>query len=407
MNIPKDRQITSKEGTLRAIVREIAIPQSYDEKARARYRSIGDWLDRPESGIHGLKPKISAQGSFALGTVIRPIGDSDAYDVDVVCELKDGDHTRMSQAEIKSLVGLEIKAYAARHQMKQAPQDGRRCWTMEYADEADFHMDILPSIPGTGSYVASLVAAGYDLEGVRSYTNTAIGITDKKHEGYHARGATWLVSNPKGYLRWFRRRQLKVLEEKRIQMLASGRVIASVEDFPNHKVQTPLQDAIKLLKRHRDVMFNGDEHKPISIIISTLAATSYNGEATISETLRNILPKMQRAIEELGPVAVIPNPSYPAENFADKWEEKPVKRQNFERWISKARQDFLAYLAGSRFDAIPPAFRDSMTAETIGKVAPLMSLTTATVAASAVVAAEEAAAVKDSGATTKPWFPGE
>jgi hypothetical protein len=154
-------------------------------------------------------------------------------------------------------------------------------------------------------------------------------------------------------------------------------------------------------------MFDGDEHKPISIIISTLAAASYNGEETISETLRNILPKMQRAIEELGPVAVIPNPSFPAENFADKWQETSAKRKNFERWIARARQDFLAYLAGSRFDVIPPAFRDSMTAETIRKVAPMMSLTTVAVAASAAVAAEEAAAVKASGISTKPWFAGE
>lgn len=407
MNVPKDRQITSKEGTLRAIVREISILQTYDEKARGRYRSIGEWLDRPDSKVHHLKPKISAQGSFALGTVIRPVGDGDAYDVDVVCELEDGDQTQMSQAELKSLVGLEIKAYATSHQMKQAPEDGRRCWTMEYADEADFHMDILPSIPAASSYVASLVAAGCDLEGVRSYTGTAIGITDKKHHGYHVRGAIWLVSNPKGYLRWFRRRQRQVLEAKRAQMNAAGRAVSSVEDFPNHEIQTPLQDAIKLLKRHRDVMFDGDEHKPISIIISTLAAQAYNGEATISETLRNILPKMQRAIEELGPVAVIPNPSYPAENFADKWEEKPIKRRNFERWIARARQDFLAYLAGSRFDVIPPAFRDSMTDETIRKIAPLMALTKPAVAASAAVAAEEAAAVQGSGTATKPWFPGE
>ena len=407
MNAPKDRQITSKEGTLKAIICEISIPQTYDEKARDRYQSLGEWLDRPASKVHHLKPNVSAQGSFALGTVIRPIGDRDAYDVDVVCELEDGDQMTMSKAELKNLVGLEIKAYATRHQMKQEPQDGRRCWTLEYADDANFHMDILPSIPGTNSYLASLVAAGYDLEGVRSYTSTAISITDKKHEGYHARGVSWLVSNPKGYLRWFRGRQRQVLEEKRIQMNARGLVVASVEDFPNHKVQTPLQDAIKLLKRHRDVMFDGDKHKPISIIISTLAAQAYNGETSISETLRNILPKMQRAIEDLGSVAVIPNPSYPAENFADKWREKPVKRQNFERWIAQARQDFLSYLAGSRFDAIPPAFRDSMTAETIRKVAPLMSLTAAAVAATGAVAAEEADAVKAAGATTKPWFPGE
>lgn len=91
-------------------------------------------------------------------------------------------------------------------------------------------------------------------------------------------------------------------------MMAARHVHASVEEFPNHQVRTPLQDAIKLLKRHRDVMFDGDEHRPISIIISTLAAEAYDGEQTIEETLRNILPKMQRRVDELGPKAVISNP---------------------------------------------------------------------------------------------------
>lgn len=407
MNAPTHRQITSKEGTLSAIVKEISIPQGYDEKARGRYHSIGDWLDRPASTIKHLKPKVSAQGSFALGTVIRPVGDGDAYDVDVVCDLEKGDRRLMSQAELKEKVGFEIKAYAAANAMKEKPRDARRCWTLEYADEASFHMDILPSVPNAEGYVDRLAAAGHDLEAVRDYKATAIGITDRKRLGYHQRGATWLVSNPKGYLRWFRGRQRQVLEEKRVQMMASGRVFASVEEFPNHEVQTPLQDAIKLLKRHRDVMFDGDEHKPISIIISTLAASAYNGEATISTTLRGILPKMQRYIEDLGPVAVIPNPSYPAENFADKWADEPIKRKNFERWVAQARRDFLEYLVGSRFDVFPSAFRDGMTAETIKKIMPSMALTALAVAAVADVAAEEAAAVQSSGTATRPWFPGE
>jgi hypothetical protein len=36
-------------------------------------------------------------------------------------------------------------------------------------------------------------------------------------------------------------------------------------------VKTPLQQAVQILKRHRDMMFADDpEHKPISVIITTL-----------------------------------------------------------------------------------------------------------------------------------------
>ena len=44
-----------------------------------------------------------------------------------------------------------------------------------------------------------------------------------------------------------------------------------IEDVPTYRVKTPLQMAIQLLKRHRDIYFqNNNENAPISIIITTL-----------------------------------------------------------------------------------------------------------------------------------------
>ncbi len=75
------------EDVLEAIAEAIDVPEHLDEIARKRYASIGDWLDREESSIRQYEPEIYPQGSFLLGTVIRPVGDSDKYDVDLVCTL--------------------------------------------------------------------------------------------------------------------------------------------------------------------------------------------------------------------------------------------------------------------------------------------------------------------------------
>ena len=407
MNAHNQKQLASKEDVLKAIVDEISIPDGYVEKARTRYKSIGTWFDRPASSIKHLNPKIHAQGSFALGTVIRPLDDADEYDVDLVCRLEKGSRHSMSQADLKAAIGVEIIAYARANGMKNFPEDGRRCWTMEYADEARFHMDILPGIPDQEGFLMEMTARGHQ-NGAYELASSALGITDKKHPQYRLKGGLWLVSNPEGYIKWFRSRQVEVLlREMKLTEARTGMVFASVEDFPNHRVRTPLQDAIKILKRHRDAMFKGDENKPISIIISTLAAHAYGNQTTIAETLKAILPAMKTQIDPLGQNAVIANPSYPAENFADKWAKKPQKQRNFERWITQAHQDILGYLLGNRYDQLTKGFESGIGENTVPKIRPRLGLSAAMLATAAQAVAAEVSEVKLTGAATKPWYPDE
>ena len=407
MNIQNHAKITTKEGVLRALVDEISIPEHLDGRARQRYRSIGDWLNRDNSTIKHFEPAISSQGSFMLGTVIRPIGDKDAYDVDVVCNLRRSDKKQMSQAELKAAVGFEITAYAKAKNMNQMPTDGRRCWTMEYADEANFHVDVLPGIPGEIDFRTAMILSGrVSAETTNQFAQTALGITDKKRPDYHDRGADWLISNPRGYGRWFRRRQAAILETHRQKIVARGRVTASVEDVPNHEFRTPLQDAIKLMKRHRDVMFDGDKDKPISVIISTLAAHAYGGQQTLVDTLKAILPAMHRFIEERDGVAWVANPSYPLENFADKWTEAPRKAEKFRVWLRQVNRDFGTYLQASRYDQLPPELAQRMTETTMSKVRPRVSMATPAIAVAAAQAAQaEADKVLAEEKATKPWLP--
>ena len=70
---------------------------------------------------------------------------------------------------------------------------------------------------------------------------------------------------------------------------------ADVGKLKEYNFKTPLQKAIQLLKRHRDIMFENDTKKlkPISIIITTLAAELYNDEDNVVDTLTNILTNIE------------------------------------------------------------------------------------------------------------------
>jgi hypothetical protein len=180
-------------------------------------------------------------------------------------------------------------------------------------------------------------------------------------------------------------------------------VYASVDDVPDYKVKTPLQRAIQLLKRHRDTMFEGDDDKPISIIITTLSAHAYNGEQTIGQALRSILKNMHMFIEERGGVKWVANPVNPLENFADKWSEAPEKEKKFFAWLEKARRDFGLYLTASVYSTVPNELQEALSKDTIAKVLPLIALSAPAVISSAEAGAAEAAKVIHEGGATKPW----
>jgi hypothetical protein len=76
------------EDFLAALADELAISESRYEQASRSYASLGDWLHRPESTVVKYDPQVYVQGSFCLGTAIRPFNDEEEYDVDSVCLLR-------------------------------------------------------------------------------------------------------------------------------------------------------------------------------------------------------------------------------------------------------------------------------------------------------------------------------
>ncbi|MFG3593162.1 nucleotidyltransferase [Bradyrhizobium sp. RDI18] len=342
MNVHVRPSVTPEaEETLEDLADSLAIPESTYEKAERSYKSLGEFLNRPTSSIRQYDPQVHVQGSFGLGTVIPPTSDAEDYDVDAVCEFRKLDKSQTTQQNLKKLLGDEMVVYAREHKMNKPVVEHRRCWRLEYADGAQFHMDVTPGLLNAAEQRALLKAHGFD----DRFADTAIAITDIDHHAYRIVSADWPRSNPRGYLKWFLSRMEVIFEERKRELIRKG-VRAGTEPIPFYAVRTPLQSAVMILKRHRDIMFvlRSDE-RPISIILTTLAAHAYNGEAKISEALFAILNGMERFIgQTLDGNYVVANPSDPSENFADKWRKHPERAAAFFEWLEQARHDF-AYAA--------------------------------------------------------------
>jgi hypothetical protein len=323
------------------------IPESYYEKAVDRYQSMSRHFHRPESLIKDLDPAVYPQGSFRLGTVNRPIIEGEDYDLDLVCRIALTKENQ-SQKAIKELVGLEVKSYSEKQNFKEKPEEGRRCWTQQYQDDVGFHMDVLPSIPASQTVMQKFASQGIDAR----IAQEALEITDRTKSSYPIVHPDWPRSNPKGYALWFEQRMDisgAASRAKKSVFNQSMVKYASIDEVPTYRVKTPLQRSVQLLKRHRDQMFLDDpDGKPISIIITTLAALAYGGEDDLAEALSGILERMDTYVRSTKPR--IQNPVDPAEDFADRWDKK--LEENFWRWLRQAREDFTQFSNPMTTDAL-------------------------------------------------------
>lgn len=328
-----NRRNTGEE-LIEDLAKALDIPTERYASADRSYRSVCAWLERPGSRFEHIHINAYTQGSFRLGTAIRPLSGEEAYDLDIVCEFSVA-KTSCTQKQLHDDLGYELGLYAERHGMKP-PEGWRRCWTLNYADTAQFHMDVLPAVPDAQRQRILREARSMSL----AFVEKSVGITDSEHENYRVRSEDWPVSNPNGYADWFYERMRPVFEtRRRAMMLIESK--ADVSQIPAFRVKTPLQSAIQILKRHRDMRFSEDSGgRPTSIVISTLAAHAYQQETTISGALLSILTRMDQFVHKLGDEYWIANPSDPRENFADMWRDEPERKDAFYDWLETARTDF-------------------------------------------------------------------
>ncbi len=145
-------------------------------------------------------PDVFVQGSFRLGTVIKPQSEDEDYDVDCACVLTNLDKAKLSQAGLKELLGGEIKLYRKSKGITKEAQEGRRSWRLVYTAGAQFHMDIVPSIPNGKDQRRLLETHNLDAR----FADTAIAITGNEVPLYDEITADWPRSNTRGYAEWFK-----------------------------------------------------------------------------------------------------------------------------------------------------------------------------------------------------------
>lgn len=336
----------NENSIIEVLTEAIDIPESTYDKAERRYKELGDWFGRKESICAPYEPHIFPQGSFRLGTVIRPLNTDEEYDLDLACELRDSVFKDThSQEQLKKMVGSEVETYREYRGIESEKEEKHRCWRLQYKDDIKFHMDIVPCIPEGEQQRKYIKAAMTRLGSEETLADTVaaltVAITDDRHPHYRHLNDEWNISNPEGYARWFefRMKLAKQFLEKRILVAKA----ADVDKLPMYQWKTPLQRCVQILKRHRDVMFaDHPAAKPISVIITTLAARGYTGEINIDEAMRNILTNIENLVSRQAPR--IPNPVNPDEDFAEKWATREGLsmrlEDNFWMWFEQAKSDF-------------------------------------------------------------------
>lgn len=358
---------------LEGIASRLDISPTKYKQAVERYTAVSSWI--AEGNFDGVEDiRFYPQGSFKLGTVVRPIrsGQDVDYDIDLVCEMQMKKSLRTPK-NLKEIVGQRIKENETYNKMLD--EEGRRCWTLLYAEQDDvgFHLDVLPATPEDtpirNTHIDSKI------------TEMAIAITHKNKDQTYE----WYSSNPRGYAEWFETINKPIYDlvkssQKRSLFENNKDIYASIEDVPEALIKTPLQQAIQIFKRHRDIRFTNHEwsdNKPISMIITTLAAELYKGEPNVYLTLWNIVNQLDALSELLKPTHTlnkslqeqklikknvdgtwqILNPVNPNENFADRWHENnDLKAKAFFQWIKWVKNDIIEIIGMNDIGKIVKSF---------------------------------------------------
>lgn len=324
------------EGQLKRALADIEIPDSYYEKAETAYNSICNDLTAQNCDLSALGPEAMLQGSMRLGTAVKPIDENGSYDVDMVCNLRKLSKSDTTQAHVKKVVGDEVKKYAKRHGMTKPPHEGKRCWTLEYVDDANFHIDILPTIDDTSNHADCLRNRGFGVPDDARF----LAHTDKRHPRYSEICSDWASTNPRGYARWFFGvADLRTYRER----LAKAHSV-SAESIRPYRVKTPLQQYVQLLKRHRDVFLSNQQMSRgqiRSVVVTTLAAKAYEQITYHSGWYNDFIEVVQGLSTHIRKTPdgcyELTNPADQLENFLKDWREADATL--FYRWCEAVSDD--------------------------------------------------------------------
>lgn len=328
------------KGTERILeaIEKLDLSPTMHQDATNKYITVCEFL-----GAHGIEAEFYPQGSFSLGTVVRPFskGEELTYDLDVVCQVNNA-KDQITPKELKHSVGDALKG-SETYRTRLAEED-QICWTIEYVGVSDlnFSLDIVPSVGRDTQEISRLILGG--LEG--TLANTAISITKKISSNLY----DWFSSNPKGLAEWFNRKNRPFFvfvanQQKELFFTSAANTYCTIEDVPDFVVKTNLQRSIQFLKRHRDIYFfrkSSEDNKPSSIVITVLMGL-FSDRVNPSISLLELISDFAEATLQHRPITssdpMLENPAEPGDNLLVDWNSEKVNC--FYSWLKSLQQDLL------------------------------------------------------------------
>ncbi len=307
---------TATYSTLDVMLADIAVriqlPPSDYQKAVDHYEAVSDWLDRPDSVLHGRVELMYPQGGFMIGaTTARHTTEAD-FDIDVVAQVDWGPQVDPEAALStlhKAIRGEPGSRYYAKAERKT------RCSTIHYDG---MHLDVTPAV-------------------------RLVGLNEKVSCIFHSKPSDpsvpkqTLFANPYGFGEWFNIRTpadeiFATYFEKasldydrmRLEVLAKADAEPVPPQMPIYRKSRALI-ALQLIKRWRGLLYDRhypNRRMPPSVLLALYVGQHANQTRTLADELIHQVESMIAilvAAERFGSLVHEVNPTCEQDVFTDRW----------------------------------------------------------------------------------------
>lgn len=292
-----ENKATQLDDLLDKMAEEVQLDDSRYDRMKSTYEAVKKWIDDDEKFFKPYSYEVYPHGSVRILTTVKPIA-KDEFDLDIAI------HLRSDTPHNPSRIYAELKRRLEENEKyKQIRELKKRCIRLNYS--GDYHMDILPGIQEN------------------MYDKNKLKVPDREL-------GDWVSSNPRGYAEWFINKANLVKESILEKAMRAEKIPA--DNFQHKK---PLQRAVQLIKRYRDMYFQKDDtYKTSSIILTTIAGQFYQGEESIFDTIDNIITTIHSKVNQpLGRLKIF-NPVNASEDFTDKWDREPEYYEAFKKFAT-------------------------------------------------------------------------
>jgi len=278
---------------------KLQLDKTRREKIESSYKSVQEVLENDPDFFDTKNFEIYPHGSVRIGTTVKPLSKNE-FDLDIVLHIQDRVYEQTDPLKVFNELKRVLQGNGT-YEDKVEPKT--RCVRLNYA--GDYHMDILPGCQHSANDENRIVIPDRELK-------------------------EWLISNPRGYAKWF----LNKAETIKMTLLEKAYAAEEIpsDDFAAKK---PLQRAVQIIKRYRDLFFEKNtDFATSSIVLTTLAGQLYQNQESIFETIDFIISQIQSQVNlsRFKRIKVL-NPVDNNEDFTDKWEKEPKYYSEFIRFV--------------------------------------------------------------------------